>query len=99
MHFLVLLCLVVIINSYGSSFPLNIFKLILRVVPVLFLTAVFSFFSCTSDILIFTLLYSTIYTDYRSFAVPFANSNTVSFDFSRIVYSLIFVLLALPTTP
>ena len=41
-------CLVVSHNSCGRSFPLNIFKLILRVVAVLFLTAVFSF-SCVSD--------------------------------------------------
>ena len=53
--------LVVNNNSCGKSFPLNIFKLILRAVPVLFLTAVFSFFSWVSDNLTFTLLYSTIY--------------------------------------
>ena len=44
-------------NSCGKLFPLNIFKLILKVVPVLFLTAVFSFFSRVSDNLTFTLLY------------------------------------------
>ena len=37
-------CLVVSNNSCGQSLPLNIFKLILKVVPVLFLTASFSFF-------------------------------------------------------
>ena len=37
-------CLVVNNNSCGKLFPLNIFKYILKVVPVLFLTAVFSFF-------------------------------------------------------
>ena len=42
------LCLVVNNNSWGRSFQLNIFKLILKFVPVLFLTAVFSFFSCVS---------------------------------------------------
>ena len=31
-------------NSYGKSSPSNIFKIILKVVPVLSLTAVFSFF-------------------------------------------------------
>ena len=36
--------LVVSNNSWGRSFPSSILKLILRVVPVLFLTAVFSFF-------------------------------------------------------
>ena len=40
--------LVVNNNSCGKSFPLNIFKLILRAVPVLFLTPRFSFFSCVS---------------------------------------------------
>ena len=37
-------CLVIINNSCGKSFPSSIFKLIFRIVPVLFLTAVFSFF-------------------------------------------------------
>ena len=37
-------CLVVNNNSCGKLFTLTLFKLILRVVPVLFLTAVFSFF-------------------------------------------------------
>ena len=41
-------CLVVSNNSCGRSFPSSILELILRVVPVLFLTAVFSFFSCVS---------------------------------------------------
>ena len=78
---------------------MNIYKLILRVVPVLVLTTVFSFFSCVSDNLTFTLLYSTIYINYKTFAVPFANSSIVSFDFSRIVYNLIFVPATPPTTP
>ena len=38
-------CLVVNNNSCDKLFPLNIFKFILKVVPVSFLTAVFSFFS------------------------------------------------------
>ena len=54
--------LVVSNNSLGKSFPSSIFKLILKVVPALILTAVFSFFSCASVNLTFTLLYSTIYT-------------------------------------
>ena len=37
-------CLVVNNNSCGKLSPLKIFKLIRKVVPVLFLTAVFSFF-------------------------------------------------------
>ena len=71
-------------NSCDKSFALNIFKLILRVVPVLSLAATFRFFSCASDNLTFTSLYSTIYINYKTFAVPFANSNIVSFDFSSI---------------
>ena len=54
-------CLVVNNNSCGKLFPFNIFKPILRVVPVLFFTAVFSFLSWVSDNLTFTLLYSTVY--------------------------------------
>ena len=54
-------CLIVSNNSCGKLFPSNILKLILRVVPVLSLTAVFSFFSWVSDNLTFILLYSTIY--------------------------------------
>ena len=80
-------CLVVSNNSCGKSFPLNIFKLILRVVPVLSLTAVFSFFSWVSDNLTFTLLYSTIYINYRTFAVPLENCKVVSFDFSKTVHT------------
>ena len=57
---------------------------ILNVVPVLFLTAVFSFFSCVSDNLTFTLLYSAIYTNYWTFTVPFANASIVSFDRPRM---------------
>ena len=54
-------CVVVNNKSCVKWFPLNIFKLILKVVPVLSLTAVFSFSSWVSDNLTFTLLYSTIY--------------------------------------
>ena len=53
-------CLVVNNNSCGKLFPLNIFKLILKVVHVLFLTAFLIFFSSVFDNLIFALLYSTI---------------------------------------
>ena len=63
-------CLVVSNNPWGRSLLLNILDLILRVVPVLFLTAVFSFFSCVSDNFISASLYSTIYTNYRTFAAP-----------------------------
>ena len=54
-------CLVVNNNSCSKSFPLNIFKFIVRNVPAFFSTAVFSFFSWVSDNLTFILLYSTIY--------------------------------------
>ena len=54
-------CLVVNNNSCGKSFPLKIFKRIFKIVPVLFLAAVFSFFSYISDNLTFSLLNSTIY--------------------------------------
>ena len=91
-------CLVVNNDSGGISFILNTLKLILKV-PVLFLTAVFSFFSWVPDNLTFTLLYLTIYTNYRTFAVPFGNSSIVSFGFSRIFYSFIFVPAAPSTTP
>ena len=47
----------------------KLFKLILRVVSVLFLTAVFSFFRCVSDNLTFILLYSTVLIIHRTFAV------------------------------
>ena len=72
-------------------------KLILKVVPVLFLTVFFIFFSLVSDNLTYTLLYSTIYNNYRTFIVRFANSSIVSFDFLRIVWSLIFVFFCPPT--
>ena len=93
------LCLVVNNNLWGRWFPLNTFKLILKVVLVLFLTAVFSFFSCASDNFSFALPYSTIYANNRTFPAPLYNSNTVSFDCSRIVYRLIFVLSSPPKTP
>ena len=67
-----------------QSFPVNIFKRILRLVPALFLTAFFSFFGWVSDNLSFTLLYSTIYINYRTFVVPLENSSFASLDFSRI---------------
>ena len=50
-------CVVVNNNSCGKSFPLHIFKLILKVILVLSLTAVFNFFSWLSNNLTFTLLY------------------------------------------
>ena len=73
--------------------------LILKVTHVWFLLADFKLFNCESDNLTFTLLYSTVYIIHRTFAVPFKNSNSVSFDFSRIIYNLIYVLLAPPTAP
>ena len=56
----------------------------LRVVPVLFLTAVFSFFSRVSVNFTFTLLYSTIYIIHKTFVVPLENCKVVSFDCSRM---------------
>ena len=76
--------LVVSNNSWGRSFPSNIFKLILKVVPVLSLTAIFIGFNCLSVNFTFTLLYSTIYTIYRTFVVLLENSSIVSFDCSRM---------------
>ena len=78
-------CLVVNNNSCGKSFPLNIFKFILRAVPVLFLTAVFSFFSWVSDNLTFRLYFiQPFICSYKTFVVPLENSNFVSIDCSRI---------------
>ena len=79
-------------NSWGKSFSSNIFKFILKVVLVLFLTAVLSFFSCVSDNFALTLLYSTIYTNYRTSVVPLENCKIVSFDCSRMqqIISLVF---------
>ena len=71
-------------NSWGRLFPSNIFKLILRVVPILFLTAVFRFFNDVSVNFTFTLLYSTIYTNYKTFVVPLENCKVVSFHCSRM---------------
>ena len=48
--------------------------------------------------LTFTLLYSTIYINYRTFVVPIANSSIVYFDCSRIVYRQIFAPASPPTT-
>ena len=73
-------CLAVSNNLCGKSFPLYIFEL---VVPVLFLTASFSFYIWVFDNLTFSLVYSAIYINYRTFVVLFENSNIVSFDFSR----------------
>ena len=42
-------CLVVSNNSCGKLFPLNIFKLILKELPVLFLTVFFNLFSWVFD--------------------------------------------------
>ena len=56
--------LVVSNNSYGKLLPLNILKLILKVIPVLLLTASFSFLNWLSDNLTFTLVYLTIYIYY-----------------------------------
>ena len=86
------------VSALEYPFCAHIFKLILRVVNVLLLTTVFSFFSCVSDNLIFTLLYWTIYINYKSFSVPLENCKVVSFGCSRIAYSLIFVLSSPPST-
>ena len=73
MHFFALLFFPVVNNnSGGRSFPSSIFKLILRVVPVGYL------------LILFTLLYSTIYTSYRTFVVPLENCSIVSFVCSRM---------------
>ena len=77
-------CLHVNNNSCGKLFPLNIFKYILKVVPVLFLTADFSLFSWVSDNLTFTLLYSTIHINCRTFVVSLENYSIVCFHCSRI---------------
>ena len=74
-------CLVVSNNSWGKLFPSNIFKLILKVVPVLFLAAIFSSFSHVSVNFAFTLLYSTIH---RTFVVPLEDCRVFSFDCSRM---------------
>ena len=85
MHFLALFFfLLSIIIHETDHFRRAFLKLILRAAPVLFLTAVFSCFSCLFDTLTFTLLYSTIYTNYRTFVVPLENSSIVSFDCSRM---------------
>ena len=61
-----------------------------------FSTAVFSCFSCLSNNSTFTLMYSTIYTNYRSFAALLQNSKKFSLDYLIIVFSLVFVLLSPP---
>ena len=85
-------CLVVNNNSCGRSFLLNMFKLILRVALVLFLAAGSSFFSWVCDNLTFTLLYSTIYINCRTFAVPLENFKVVSFDVSKTVHNCEFLV-------
>ena len=52
-------CLVVSNNSCGKLLLLNIFKLILKVVPVLFLTASFSYLLVITYLLVIYLLYSS----------------------------------------
>ena len=100
MHFLVLFfvslsIIIHLVNHFHSTF----LKLFLKLFLFYSWHHFFSFFSWVSDNLTFNLLYSTIYINYRTFTVPFANSSIVCFDFSRIVYSLIFELFSLPTTP
>ena len=53
--------------SWSRSSLSNIFKLILKVVPLLFLTLVFSLLSCVSAIFTFDLLYSNLYTNYKTY--------------------------------
>ena len=86
-------CLVVKNNSWGTSFSSNIFQFILRVVPVVYSTVFFSFFSCVSVNFMFTLLYSTIYTIYTTFVVPLKNCSIVSFDFFCNKLLLLYLLL------
>ena len=50
-------CLAVSNNSRGRSFPSNILKIVLKVVSVLFLTALFSFSSFVFVSFTFTLLF------------------------------------------
>ena len=54
------LCLVVNNNSRSRLFSSKISKLILKVIPVLFLTTVFNFLSCLSDNFTFALLLFTL---------------------------------------
>ena len=83
MHFLTLLFvfLSIIIHEADHSHKKK-FKLILKVAPVLFLTAVFGFFSSVSVNLTFTLLYLTIYINYKAFVVALGYCKTAYFDFS-----------------
>ena len=85
-------CLVVSNNSCGKSFPSNIFELILSVVPVLFLTAVFSFSSCASLNFTSTLLYLTIYTNYRTSAGQ--EKCIVLFLYCQLLQQLLEILIA-----
>ena len=68
--------------SWGNLSPSSIFGLILKVVPVLFLTAVFSFFSCVSDNFHFLYCIQPIICSYKTFVVALENCKTVSLDFS-----------------
>ena len=87
--FFVLLSIIInVVNRFHHTF----LKLILKVVPVLSLTAVFNFFSRISDNLTFTLLYSTTYINYKTFVVPFENCKMVSFDFSRMSKTFVAVV-------
>ena len=92
-------CLFVKNNSWCRSFPSSIFKFILKVALFCFWQQ-FLVFS-VPYLLVLHSLYCTqtfIYS-YNTFVVPLQNSNTVYFDCSRIVYSLIFVSSSPPTTP
>ena len=84
MHFLALLFFLLSVKVNEVHHVRQTFKLILRVAPVLFLAAVFSFFSCLSVNFTFTLLYLIIYTNYRTFVVLLENCNTAFFDFLRM---------------
>ena len=80
MHFLAsffVLLSVIIHQADHLHLRLNI----LKVVPVSFLTAVFSFFRFVSVNFIFTLSHQTINAIHRNFAVPV--SNVASVDFSK----------------
>ena len=84
MHFLALFFILLSVKVHEVDHVRQTFKLILRVAPVLFLAADFSFFSCLFVNFTFTLLYSIIYTNYGTFVVLLENCNTVSFDFLKM---------------
>ena len=75
-------CLVVSNNLWGRSFPSSIFKLIIKVVPALFVTVVLVF--SVAYLLILRLVYriQSFICSYDTFVVPLENCKVVSFDCS-----------------